>query len=277
MDEHQALKKHLERLGRETAYPPTPDIARSVAVRLGERAGWRMRRSTAWSLAVLVLVLAVLFAVPGVRAEILRFLQIGVVQILISPPTPAATVPATATATAAATGAPSGAASAAQPSASPQGLPSATPATITSLLPLGEEISLEAAEQAAGFPLRLPGYPPDLGDPDRVYYQAKGPVVVLVWLEAGQDEQVRMSLHAIGPDSIVLRKNQPAIVQETSVNGGYAVWTEGPYLLEIDGGDYRHFRLVDGHTLIWDEEGITYRLESALPLDDAVRIAESLQ
>lgn len=265
MDEHRALEERLEHLAEKISYPPTPDIARGVAQHLGVRAGRHRRRGLAWGMAVLAMVLVVLMAVPGVRAEIMRILQVGVVQILISPQTPTATPLADATATASA------------PAASPQSLPSATPVFTTSLLPLGEEIGLETASQLVGFPLLLPGYPPDLGMPDRVYYQPQGPVVVMVWLEPGEGERVQMSLHAIGPDSITLRKNQPEIVQETTVNGGYAVWAEGPYMLEVANGEYSYFRLVDGRTLIWDEGEITYRLESALPLEEAVRIAESLQ
>jgi hypothetical protein len=36
-------------------------------------------------------------------------------------------------------------------------------------------------------------------------------------------------------------------------------------------------RLIDGHVLIWEEDGITYRLETGVTLEEAVKIAESLQ
>jgi hypothetical protein len=36
-------------------------------------------------------------------------------------------------------------------------------------------------------------------------------------------------------------------------------------------------RLIDGNVLIWENNQITYRLETNLELDEAVRIAESLQ
>jgi hypothetical protein len=35
--------------------------------------------------------------------------------------------------------------------------------------------------------------------------------------------------------------------------------------------------LINGHVLIWEEGNITYRLETALPLEEAIKIAESLQ
>jgi hypothetical protein len=55
------------------------------------------------------------------------------------------------------------------------------------------------------------------------------------------------------------------------------VWAEGPYLLQLSGGDIDLRRLVEGHVLIWTDGPITYRLETDLTLDEAVRIAESLK
>jgi hypothetical protein len=36
-------------------------------------------------------------------------------------------------------------------------------------------------------------------------------------------------------------------------------------------------RLIDGHVLIWTDGVTTYRLETALDLEEAVRVAESLE
>jgi hypothetical protein len=35
--------------------------------------------------------------------------------------------------------------------------------------------------------------------------------------------------------------------------------------------------LIEGHVLIWTEGEITYRLETDMPLEEAVRVAESLR
>jgi hypothetical protein len=35
--------------------------------------------------------------------------------------------------------------------------------------------------------------------------------------------------------------------------------------------------LIEGHVLIWKEGDITYRLETDLPVEEAVKIAESLK
>ena len=61
------------------------------------------------------------------------------------------------------------------------------------------------------------------------------------------------------------------------VNGQRAIWTVGPYPLRLYNGDIEFTRLIKGHVLIWQEGDITYRLETDLSLEEAVKIAESLQ
>ena len=62
-----------------------------------------------------------------------------------------------------------------------------------------------------------------------------------------------------------------------TVGGRPALWTEGPYILQLQNGDLDFRRLIEGHVLIWVEGGVTYRLETGLPLEEAVKIAESLK
>lgn len=86
-----------------------------------------------------------------------------------------------------------------------------------------------------------------------------------------------MSLHFIPAGSWAIDKANPAMIQETSVNGQRAIWAVGPYPLRLHNGDLQFRWLVDGHVLIWEEENLTYRLETDLPLEEAIRIAESLE
>lgn len=259
--DQEALEKQLRKLAQEIPYPPTPDIARQVQAGLdtGKRR-WVPTRVAAATALIIVLLAAAMFAVPSVRAEIVHFIQVGVVRIFTAEPTPA----------------PQPARSVTPATATPIFSGQPTPIYRTSLLDLAGETSLDEARQKVDFTIRLPTYPPDLGPPQRVFYQQDGPLVILAWLDPEQPEQVRMSLHEIGPDSILLKKMPPEI-QELQVNGEYAAWTDGPYLLEISSGAYREFRLVEGHTLIWSQGDITYRLETDLPLEEAIRIAESLE
>jgi hypothetical protein len=149
---------------------------------------------------------------------------------------------------------------------------------LISILDLEGQTSLEEARAKAGFPLRLPTYPPDLGVPDHVILQDHdGSLLILVWTRPEQPGVVRLSLHAIEPGSWTVEKVKPLFIQETTVNGGPAVWATGPYLVRLLNGDLDIRRLVDGNVLIWVEDEITYRLETDLPLAEAVRIAESLE
>jgi hypothetical protein len=157
--------------------------------------------------------------------------------------------------------------------------PSAAPNSLPSLLDLAGETSLEQARSKAGFDIRLPTYPPDLGPPDRVFLQdLGGPAVVLAWADEANPQQPRLSLFELAPGTSGLEKSPPRLIQETRVHGARALWTEGAHVVQLRDGDMDFRSLVTGNTLIWvDEGGVTYRLETRLPLEEAVRIAESLR
>jgi len=243
-------EEKISRLARQFRYPSTPDVSARVrakleAARPGPRVGWKPA-------AVLVLaLLLVLFSVPAVRAGIIEFFQVGVVRVF-----PAIATPAPLTAT------------------PPPGMDVPLP---SSLLDLVGRTTLEDARQKAGFPFGLPTHPSDLGLPDIVYHQEELEMVILLWLEPGNPQKVRLSLQAINPDSASLKKLDVDMVRETTVNGKYALWATGSHMLEVQGRDYKHLRLVEGNVLIWETGGVTYRLETDLSMEEAIQIAESLR
>ena len=198
--------------------------------------------------------------IPPARAAIIEFIQIGVVRIFRAEPTPpnqeipSVMSPVTAT-----------------PGPTSQPL-------IPILESLAGEMTLEEAQKAVDYPILLPSYPPDLGQPDRVFVQdVGGNMVVLVWIDPQQPERVLMSLHFIPNGSWAIDKMKPKLIQETTVNGQRAIWTVGPYPIRFSNGDIDFIRLIDGHVLIWADGNVTYRLETNLPLEEALKIAESLQ
>ena len=258
-----SLEEGLRQAALAFPYPPTPDVAGAVTARL--RAGPAARRPArrlAWALAALALLLAGLLSVPQVRAAVEEVIRIGVVSIFVSPPTttPAAIVTATPAATA------------------PQATARPAP-TLASLLDLAGEVTLEEARAQANIPILLPAYAADLGAPDRVFLQDQnGPVIVLVWLDRKDPSQMRISLHILAPGTWGVGKLQPPVVEETTVKGQRAVWAEGPYLMFVKGhAEPESVRLIEGHVLIWLEGQVTYRLETDLALEEAVKIAESVQ
>ena len=244
---YEGLDRRLQREALQFEFPPTPDVAGAIRGRLEEKLVPTLRTITPTRvLLVLALAIAaVLLAVPSARATVFEALQVGVVRILLgdTPSAPPVTqVP--------------------QPSALDQ---------------LAGETSLEEAQRLAGFEIRLPVYPPDLGAPDRVFYQPMGPTVILVWADSGGLNRPRLSLFVLGK-TVLLEKAEPTVLERTEVGGALAYWVEGPYMLAFRGeGELKLRYLVQGHVLIWAEGGLTYRLESGLLLEEALRIAESLQ
>lgn len=150
--------------------------------------------------------------------------------------------------------------------------PTVTPA-LPSLMNLFGETTLAEARTAVGFPLRLPE---GFGPPDHVYQQrVDGDVIIMVWLP--HDNRPALSLFQFAPTSDTYIKPL-SMIQNVRVNGQPALWTDQfPHRLEYDNGTQRAALLVEGSVLIWQENEITYRIESGLSLEEAVRIAESLR
>lgn len=225
---------------RTFAYPPMPT-----------RRAKRPRPSQAkWVWAVVAVL-----ALVAVAAGVAQFIQVGGIRVWLVSPTPP---------------------------------PTLTPLPITTVLDLQGITTLAEAQKKAGFTLLLPTYPTDLGQPAHVYYQEPGaPMVVLVWLNA--DGSVRLSLHIIGPNSDIapplgqefekysLTKFGYELIRITNVNQTDAFWVEGERQLIARDGTLKSIRLVDEPSLLWEEFGLTFRLEGAFTLSEMVRIAESLR
>jgi hypothetical protein len=269
--QQELFEQQLASVAKGMDYPRTPDIAASVMRRLSagqaeERAPARSRsisRRMAWSLAMVLLLLSSLMLIPPVRAAILEVIEIGAVRIFRSEPTP---LPPP------------------QDEVSPP-LPPVT-ATPTDFLPfripaladIDGETDLARAQAMVDYPILVPSYPPGLGQPDRVYVQdAEGPMTILVWVDPPALTDTRLVLHLIPKGSWAVEKMSPRLIEETRVNGQRAVWALGPYPIRFRNGNLEFARMVDGHVLIWTDGDVTYRLETDLTLEEAIRIAESLE
>ena len=247
-------------------YPATPDVRGPVRKRLTGSTTRRVSRNLrlAWVALILAFLCAGTLAVPGIRAQIAEFIQIGIVRIFPVAPTPTPTTP------------PPAANNILSPTASAS--PSSTPVPLTTLLDLAGETTLENARRETKFPIRLPSYPLDLGLPERVFLQTEdGQMLMLAWIDPARPNRVQLGLQMITPGDYIADKIQPKVILETTVNGQRAVWAEGPYIFQMQNGSFQARRIVEGNTLIWVEEDITYRLETGLSLEEAIKIAESLK
>ena len=252
----QTWEDRLRKVASSAVYPETPDLWPSLRPRLASTesipARARLRRVAVLAALALALVGGLLTA-PKARAAIFRVLRIGVVRVFFEPVTP---IPGPVTP-----------------------LPMATPGPTPVLRPpldLRGLMTLTEAEEALGFPLPLPAYPPGLGKPDLVFSQSvEGPLAILVWLDAQDPSKARLALHVLGPETFA-GKSESRVVQETDVGGNDALWLEGSHFLLLRNGSMALRSLVTGNVLLWSEGDLTYRLETDRPLEEAVRIAESL-
>ena len=200
-------------------------------------------RAIAAAILLIITLLGALLAVPQTRAAIAALLHIGSVTIVPTAPTSGANEP--------------------------------TP--LPSILDLAGRTTLADAQQRMPFHIRLPAYPADLGAPQYVFAQdIGGEAVVLVWVDPRNDRPRAHELEELSSDAY-LQKFAPPVLQETTVHGQRAIWSNGPYIVETKSGEYVQRRLVTGHALIWTEGNVTYRLETSLSLPEAVPVAESLR
>jgi hypothetical protein len=250
-DERQlGLEERLHDLGTAIAFPATPPLSALVADRLRQppRRLWLgrpVRRA-------LVLALLATLLLVGLAAAL--GIGLGGLRLVFGPP--------------------------------PSPLPSmvAGPG-------LGEPTTLAEARDSVTFSLRVPGLP-GLGDPDLVYLAeppAGGAVTFLYREREGfpTDPSTNIGLIVtqfradIGPEVFEKLVHSGVRVTATRVGDADAWW--------IAGGDHFFFyrdaqgNVVDttlrlaGDTLIWEEAGVTHRVEGAPSLAAAIRVAESLE
>jgi len=190
-------------------------------------------------------------------------------------------------------GGPTQSAPTATPSPSPTPTPSAgstAPAAsnpVGSTMGLGTAVSLDDAARIGGLDLVLPP-DPAIGPPDAVYTLADR--VALVWSErpglpADPDYGVGLLLSEFRGhvDEGYYQKtlDSSAQVKPVTVNGHAGYWISGTphffYYVDPSGKAVDDSHRIVGDTLIWADGDVTYRLESQLPMEAAIRLAESLR
>jgi hypothetical protein len=261
------FEEQVKSIASGMQYPQTPNISGFVTPRLHTSTRVRFNsKALAWSLTIALVLLSSLMLIPSARAAIIDFFQIGVVRIFPQFVTPTVEPLGTATAET-------------MPPVTATPLSQGSSDLIALLEKIAGKTTLARAQEIDSYTLLIPTYPADLGGPDYVFVQdVDGAMTILVWIDPQHPDQVQLSLHFIPSRSWVVHKMGPKVIRETQVNGHKAIWAEGPYPLKIYGSSEVEFtRLINGHVLIWADGDITYRLETDLSLEEAVRIAESLE
>jgi hypothetical protein len=154
-------------------------------------------------------------------------------------------------------------------------------------LGLGTAVTLDDARGLVDFPIRLPG-DPAVGPPDATYVRLVR--VAMVWapgpgLPATTDPTIGLLLNEFHGryDETIVEKliDAGTHVENITVGGARGYWIDGaPHFfvyLDANGREIQDTYRSVGQTLVWFRDGITYRLETGLDRDAAIRLAESLR
>jgi hypothetical protein len=271
----QQLEQALADLGRLIDFPRSPDLTSTIRTRLEaepapreiERDNIRFltpRRMLAIAAALLLLFLgAALAGLPDFRHAVADRLGVRGIKIVFEDETPT-------------------------PVSSPVG---------TSLL-LGERMALEEAQAVVPFTLRVPNLP-GVGEPDEVYVrelevEAGGgkPMVSFIYYPSAELPETRET----GAGALLIQlqaEDEAALLGKGIGEGGNMFRVEinddegwfivGPTSFFLYQDPSRSDccvpdeRRPSGNILIWESNGITYRLESNLDSFDSIEFAKSLE
>jgi hypothetical protein len=225
-----------------------------VQARIEQRQVTRPRPRILWyaPAAAALIIALLLVALPGVRSAVADFLGLGGVRIDVGGPTP-------------------------------------TPAGAD--LDLGVEVGLAEAGAAVDYEVRVPGA---LGVPDAVYLDrlVPGDQVALAYRSrAGLPATPGGDLGALVtqfPGSLPGEASVKKIVSpdETSLRRVFVGRSEGYWIagephfiayIDPDGNPREETVRLVGNVLLWAENGITYRIESALRLSEVLQVARSMR
>lgn len=250
LDERDALEARLADLGPEVAFPATPPLAALVAARLAQPAGGWFRRPIGRGLALAVIATLLLAGIAAAFG-----IGLGGLRLVFGPA-------------------------------------SFSPAPSLVVGPgLGTPTSLGAAREQVTFDLRVPALP-ELGEPDLVYLMEPpaGGAVTLLYSDrdgfradpaSGIGLIVTQFRADIGPDVFEKLINSGVSVLPARVHGLSAWWVAGGdhffFYRDAQGIRVETTVRLASPTLIWEEGGVTHRVEGAPSLADAVRVAQSLE
>ena len=245
------LERELRDLGEHLDHPAGDQIVRQLRTRLSNassgaspRPQWPRRRAVATVIVSIAAVLLLAVAIPPSRDAIADLLGLGSHEV----------------------GRPDRVA-----------VPPHHPPVTTSL-PSGQvsSLSLESARQAVDFPIRVPGHvaaTPQV----TVDSSVPGGLVALAYPSFTLVEVASPPDVAAGLAKLVAPESHVRVV---AVRGRPGLWITGthhqiPYL-DRDGTVRRGSSRPTGHVLLWDEDGVTYRVEGFARQAAASEIASSI-
>jgi hypothetical protein len=145
--------------------------------------------------------------------------------------------------------------------------------------------TLAAASAIAGFQVRAPA---ELGDPDAIYVETAPVRVTLVYRQvkgipvsplAGVSALV-VEVRGRFDQTVIGKSAGPEThVESVPIAGSFGYWLTGQphqvFYFDASGGFQQETLRLAGNTLLWEQSGVTYRLEADVSKEEAVRIAST--
>lgn len=174
-------------------------------------------------------------------------------------------------------------------------VPTPEPSRVGGPLLLGRQVSLDEARAAVDFPVRVPAAA-GFAVPQEIYLleEDQGAMVSFVYppgpgLPATDETGVGALLTQFQGEADrdliekgLLNDGAPETdLEAVSIDGEPGFWISGAphtfFFVCYDAGECRQERYrLAGNVLIWEQDGVTLRFESALSREDAVAVAESV-
>jgi hypothetical protein len=260
------LESELRRLGQLLDVPAPPDYAARVRERLPSAPNrpsvWRRRtgmvrplRPLAAAAIVVVLAVAVVLSVPATREAVADLFGLSGVGVRSTP----TAVPSPRT-------------------------------TLDTRLDLGEPVTLDEARERASFPVSVPTVA-ELGAPDGVYQRRQAGLesVSLVYrprpgFPAVFDTEVGVLVSeyagTAAPYFEKLIGSEEPVTQVMVADRWPGLYFSSPHAILVRGPDgvvHEDRPRLAASTLVWVQDGVTYRLESAVDLERALEVAASVR
>jgi negative regulator of sigma E activity len=254
-NEFEKLERALYRAGETVPYPPTPALAARVRANLENESHRRVVRSPRYAFAIIVaivLAIVLLVAFPDAREAIGQMLGLRSIQIIPVTPTPTLSRDQVAT---------------------PTSFVAPTPSQCC-------ETTLADAQARSKFKILLPSNQ----TPSRIFFQTLadfGSGAQQIILVYGDPRAPRFTMYQATNFLYGKIVSGGTVIEETQVAGQRALWMTGaPHLLvTLDARGQPRFdmeRSVTANTLAWEMGDVTFRLETDLSKEEAIRFAESL-
>jgi hypothetical protein len=236
------LELQLQDLTPAIEFPPAPDLTSAVRARLeaAPRRRWRpSRRALVIALAVLVVAVAGVLAVPSARTAILEWLGIKGVELEFVDELP--------------------------------------PRAVSTDLDLGESTTLERAQRRAGFDVVEP--PDELGRPIVYFREPPdGGMVSFLYGRPGSVRVLLSEFRGEYRPFIHKMVRVTTRVVPVRVDGEPALWLDGAHFIAYSdaSGVFQSLEVrITDRVLLWRHDGLTFRLEGDVTRKQAIEIAEA--